>query len=56
MQPERLMGNRFSGCGRVADGIDPHAGFPQSDVAQDALDVNGPADEGADARRGLNAF
>lgn len=34
---------------RRADGIDPHAGFPQSQVAQDVFDYSGLVDEGDDA-------
>ena len=35
--------------GRVAGGIDPHAGFPQSEVAQDAFDDSSIVDEGDDS-------
>jgi len=37
------------GLGRVAGCIDPHAGLPQPEVAQDALDDLSLVDEGHDA-------
>ena len=41
----------WSGLG----GIDPHAGFPQSEMAQDAFDDGGFVDEGDDAHLVLAA-
>ena len=41
--------DRLVGFGRVAGGIHPHAGFPQSEVAQDAFDHCGLVDEGDDS-------
>jgi len=38
--------HRLCGFRRVAGGIDPHAGFPQSEVAQDAFDHGRFVDEG----------
>jgi len=45
----RRRDDRLDGLGRVAGGIDPHAGFPQPEVAQDAFDDGGLVDEGDDA-------
>ena len=41
--------DRLDGSGRVAGGINPHAGFSQSEVAQDAFDDSGLVDEGDDS-------
>jgi|GEM_PF-2327797 len=41
--------DRLVWFGWVAGSIDPHAGFPQSEVAQDAFDHCGLVDEGHDA-------
>ena len=40
--------DRLDGFRRVSGGIHPHVGFPQSEVAQDALDDVGIVDEGDD--------
>ena len=41
--------DRLDGLGRVAGGVDPHVSFPQSEVAQGALDGRSLVDEGHDS-------